>query len=52
MNKYCLVDKKERQLNMYLASGRAYARQFNGISVHIFNRLCQLSKYRSLHGTA
>ena len=50
MNTNYLVDRTERQLNSYLVSGKAYEYRFNGISLPIFNRLCQLSKYKSLHG--
>jgi hypothetical protein len=51
MNKYYLVDRKERQLNLYFNSGKASANKFNGISLPIFKRICQLSRYESLHGT-
>jgi hypothetical protein len=51
LNIYYLVDRKERLLNSFVVTGRAYVNQFNGIGLSIFNRISQLSKYESLHGT-
>ncbi len=51
LNRNYLVDRRERQLNSYIVSGKSYAGQLKGISLPIFNMLCQSSKYKSLHGT-
>ncbi|MGE5632338.1 MAG: hypothetical protein ACM3TR_14750 [Caulobacteraceae bacterium] len=50
MNTGYLVDRKERLLNSFVVTGKAYLRVDNRISMPIFNNLCQLSRYKSLHG--
>jgi len=50
LNIYYLVDRKERLLNSFVVTGKAFVNRFKGISLPNYNGICQLSRYKSLHG--